>query len=111
MKKFTKINESFECEKCGKEVIPTDSGTYRDHCPFCLYSKHVDINPGDRSNPCKGLLEPIDLEKGKKDSMVLVYKCQKCGETVRNKMALKTKAQPDDYDLALKIVKEKKLTY
>jgi DNA-directed RNA polymerase subunit RPC12/RpoP len=108
MKKFTKINDPFTCENCGKEVLPTDSGTYRDHCPFCLYSKHVDVNPGDRANSCKGLLKPIDLDKGKKGTLVIIYKCLRCSAEVRNKMAQKTTIQPDDYDLALKISSSEK---
>ena len=58
------INESFECENCGKNVSKS-AYTARDHCPFCLYSKHVDINPGDRNNKCLGLLKPIGIEKFK----------------------------------------------
>ena len=54
MKQFTMRDESFTCENCHKEVKPLGY-TARDHCPYCLYSKHVDINPGDRQNTCKGL--------------------------------------------------------
>ena len=64
MKKFYKSDESFICENCGKEVEKLNY-TSRDHCPYCLYSKHVDINPGDRMNTCKGLLKPIGIEKFK----------------------------------------------
>ena len=62
MKKFNMIDENFICEHCGKEVKKAEY-TARDHCPYCLYSKHVDINPGDRENTCKGLLKPIGIEK------------------------------------------------
>ena len=65
MKKFNMIDESFICENCGKEVTRLGY-TARDHCPFCLYSKHLDINPGDRENTCKGLMRPIGIEKFKK---------------------------------------------
>lgn len=80
MKKFTKNNETFVCENCGKEVDkhPTSS---RDHCTYCLYGKHVDINPGDRLNSCKGLLKPIGLKttNGKEK---IVYRCEKCSKIV-----------------------------
>ena len=66
MKKFNMIDEVFTCENCGKNVDKLNY-TARDHCPYCLYSKHVDINPGDRMNECKGLLEPIGIEKFKTD--------------------------------------------
>ena len=64
MKTFSKLDDNFICEKCGKNVEKLRY-TSRDHCPFCLYSKHVDINPGDRANECKGLLKPIEIEKFK----------------------------------------------
>ena len=76
------INEDFVCENCGRKVEKSDY-TARDHCPYCLYSKHVDINPGDRANPCKGLLKPIGLEKYR-DTFKIVYRCCSCGEIHRN---------------------------
>ncbi len=84
MKKFNMINEDFTCENCGMKVHKS-SYTARDHCPYCLYSKHVDINPGDRNNTCQGLLKPISIEKFK-DSYKIVYTCLKCGETHKNIM-------------------------
>lgn len=82
MKVFNMINENFICENCGKEVQKSDY-TARDHCPYCLFSKHLDINPGDRLNECKGLMKPIGIEKFK-DSFKIVYKCSKCGEIHKN---------------------------
>lgn len=85
MKKFTMRDESFVCENCHNNVSPLNY-TARDHCPICLYSKHVDIMPGDRNNPCKGLLEPIGIEKFK-DTYKIIYKCQKCKQQHKNIMA------------------------
>lgn len=82
MKKFNMINESFICEYCGFSVKKS-SYTARDHCPNCLYSKHVDINPGDRKNECKGLLAPIGIEKFK-DTYKIIYKCEKCKTIHKN---------------------------
>lgn len=84
MKRFHMLNENFICEHCGREVKKS-SYTARDHCPFCLYSKHVDINPGDRLNPCKGLLQPVGVEKYK-DTFKIIYTCESCGETHKNIM-------------------------
>ena len=64
MKSFNEIDESFVCEKCGFKVGKLGYSC-RDHCPNCLYSKHVDNNPGDRKNKCKGLLKPVEIEKFK----------------------------------------------
>lgn len=85
MKRFNELDESFICEHCNKNV---DKLIYssRDHCPYCLYSKHVDINPGDRLNTCLGLLKPIGIEKYK-DTYKILYRCQKCGQSHKNIMA------------------------
>ena len=85
MKLFSKNDNFFICENCGNEVKPLNY-TSRDHCPYCLYSKHVDINPGDRLNTCKGLLEPIGIEKFK-DTYKIIYKCNKCKTLHKNIMA------------------------
>lgn len=60
---------------------------YRNHCPFCLYGKHVDIHPGDRANECQGLLKPMGVEKDKKNNWKILYECEKCGASLRNKTA------------------------
>ena len=62
MKLFSMKDEEFVCEHCGNNVSKLNY-TARDHCNYCLCSKHVDINPGDRQNTCKGLLVPIGIEK------------------------------------------------
>ena len=74
---FIKKKENFVCENCGHKVI---GDGYTNHCPECLWSKHVDIFPGDRSEICGGLMEPIGLKvEGGKES--IFHKCIKCGET------------------------------
>ena len=79
------IDESFICENCGK-TVSKGGYTARDHCPFCLYSKHVDINPGDRLNTCCGALEPIGIEKYK-DTYKILYTCEKCHKPHKNIIA------------------------
>ena len=96
MKRFVLNDEEFVCENCGKKVNKLIYSS-RDHCPFCLYSKHVDINPGDRSNTCLGLLKPISIEKYK-DTYKIVYKCLKCGEIHKNIIA-----KDDNYDEIIKL--------
>ena len=85
MKKFNMIDESFICEKCNRKVEKLNY-TARDHCPYCLYSKHVDINPGDRQNNCKGLLVPIEIEKFK-NTYKIIYQCNKCNKIHKNIIA------------------------
>ena len=96
MKKFKMIDEEFICENCNKEVNKLNY-TARDHCPHCLYSKHVDINPGDRLNNCHGLLVPIGIEKYK-NTYKIIYKCNKCQILHKNIMA-----SDDNFDLIIKL--------
>ncbi|MBP5204121.1 RNHCP domain-containing protein [bacterium] len=72
---FIRRVENFVCENCNTEV---EGNGYTDHCPNCLYSKHVDINPGDRLCDCKGLMKPISVEY-KKQKYRIHYVCTKCG--------------------------------
>ena len=82
MKRFNMKDESFICKNC-KNLVKKLEYSARDHCPNCLYSMHVDINPGDRLNTCMGLLKPIGIEKYR-DTYKIIYKCQKCGEIHKN---------------------------
>ncbi|MDP1743689.1 MAG: RNHCP domain-containing protein [Candidatus Amesbacteria bacterium] len=80
-KKFQKKVEDFWCQNCGADVV---GNGYTNHCPKCLYSKHVDINPGDRLNSCQGMMKPINIET-KDGGFVVIHKCERCGEEKRNK--------------------------
>jgi len=73
---FQRTKEDFTCEHCGTFI--TGNG-YTNHCPHCLWSKHVDVHPGDRAEECGGLMEPVQLMK-KRDSFSLVHRCTRCGE-------------------------------
>ena len=97
MKQFTKRDEEFVCEHCGKKVSKLGY-TSRDHCPYCLYSKHVDNMPGDIEEECKGLLKPVQVELDSKKGYVIIYKCEKCGAIRKNKAAI-----DDDKDLLIKL--------
>jgi len=98
MKKFTKIDEEFICENCNEKITKLNY-TARDHCNKCLYSKHVDINPGDRNNNCKGLLKPIKIEKFKK-TYKIIYKCEKCNQIHKNIIA-----NDDNMDIIIELSK------
>lgn len=80
----------FKCFNCGKEVTADKLiGTLnRNHCPFCLWSLHVDLKiPGDRKANCLGLMKPIDLTFKKDGEIMLVHRCQKCGYISKNRIA------------------------
>ena len=97
-KRFTMIDEDFTCDYCGKQVLKLGY-TARDHCPYCLCSKHVDVMPGDRRELCHGKLIPKELEKYK-DTYKIVYECDKCHKIRKNIMA-----NDDDFDALLDILK------
>ena len=99
-KRFVKNDTGFVCVNCGTTVLPLGH-TSRNHCPKCLCSLHVDINPGDRANPCRGILRPIAVEPDAKKGYILIQKCEKCGEIRRNKTAHDAKVQPDDIGLII----------
>ncbi len=84
-KKFKMIDEGFICDICSFKVAPLGYSA-RDHCPRCLSSKHVDINPGDRMEKCGGILAPIATEKFK-DTYKIIYRCNKCHKIRKNIMA------------------------
>lgn len=83
MRKFQKKVENFICENCGIEI---KGNGYTNHCPECLYSKHVDVNPGDRAASCGGLMEPEKIEL-KKNRYVVVHRCLDCGYSKSNKVS------------------------
>jgi len=96
MKLFQRTKEDFVCENCGFKVTGTG---YTNHCPKCLYSKHVDVNPGDRGEICQGLMKPIGAELNHGEYTIL-YKCTKCGKIGKNKSA-----PEDDFDQIVLITK------
>ncbi len=100
-KRFRKNDEGFVCAHCGAEVLP-NGVTSRDHCPVCLHSLHVDLNPGDRANPCRGLLVPVGAVPHPQKGFQIVYQCAKCGKIHKNKAAL-SGVQPDDTDLLIRL--------
>ncbi len=98
IKKFQRKIEDFVCGRCGASV----SGTgYTDHCPKCLWSRHVDINPGDRLAQCRGAMEPVSVEI-KSGEHIIYYKCQRCGFEHRAKADEK-----DNFEAILELTNNK----
>lgn len=81
MKTFTKRKEDFNCAHCGAVVR---GNGYTNHCPNCLWSMHVDNNPGDRAASCHGMMRPISAEKSG-DEFIITHKCETCGKTKRQR--------------------------
>lgn len=101
-KRFSKNDNGFVCAHCGKKVEPLGY-TSRNHCPFCLWSLHLDINPGDRSCTCGGQMQPVKVETDAKKGYIIVHRCLSCGEIHRNKAAHEAKNQPDNLSLLIKL--------
>lgn len=91
-KKFQRTKEDFLCGKCGFFV--RGSG-YTNHCPQCLWSKHVDVNPGDRRATCLGLMEPVGVEV-KGGEYTIFHRCTQCGFEKKNKAS-----KEDNFDVLL----------
>jgi hypothetical protein len=78
--KPTKPKPLFTCGHCGRDVYP---GRYqgeekpRNHCPFCLWSKHVSVG-GAVYPPCGAMICGVSVGDDQ-----IVWRCLGCGFTVR----------------------------
>lgn len=96
----TTVDKSFTCSHCGKDVsVVGNIGTKnRNHCPHCLWSKHVDeLNPGDRLSKCGGDMRPVGITfkktpadkwgKIRVGELMLTHVCEKCNKVNHNRTA------------------------
>ena len=81
-----KENTAFVCENCGTFVSKHSNGSYRNHCNVCLYSKHLDIIPGDRSSDCYGIMEPVGQRIHSKKGLQILHRCSLCNHKQWNKI-------------------------
>ena len=95
-KNFIARDEVFTCRHCGSQVQPLEHGTYRNHCPYCLWSRHLDLfEPGDRLAACKAGMRPVALsvKRSRKKyaprsgELMLVHQCTGCGKLSINRIA------------------------
>ncbi len=93
-RKFTRTIEDFVCGNCGKEVV---GNGYTNHCPECLWSKHVDKNPGDRLESCGGSMKPVNIVKEGKD-FIITHICVRCSFERRKKVV-----EGDNFETVIKI--------
>ncbi len=93
-RKFQRTKEDFTCEHCGSFV---HGSGYTNHCPQCLWSKHVDVNPGDRQATCQGPMKPVSVET-KSGEYIILHRCVSCGFEKRNKAA-----KDDSFDAILQL--------
>lgn len=94
-----RINSDFRCVHCRQVVsaLPLLSGVHnRNHCPYCLWSRHLDLNQaGDRLSACKAGMRPLgltikraikkyNLQSGE---LMIVHQCTECGRFSINRIA------------------------
>ncbi len=84
-KRFRRYIEDFICGHCGASV--TGDG-YTNHCPECLWSRHVDVHPGDRAASCLGMMKPVGFTI-KHGDYILTHRCTTCGMEKKNKTSKK----------------------
>lgn len=81
-------SDAFTCKVCGRLVTPGEAGTgHRNHCPNCLSSLHVDIQPGDRESDCGGVMEPVAVWVRKGGEWAVIHRCKRCGALSSNRVA------------------------
>ena len=81
-------DQAFKCGHCKQFIgAPIMGGRQRNHCPNCLYSKHVDhTRPGDRRSTCHSLMEPVGMVLRRNED-VLIHRCLGCGKEDPNRIA------------------------
>lgn len=95
-RRFARTREDFVCRQCGYEVRGTG---YTNHCPRCLWSRHMDVHPGDRAQQCAGMMRPTAVET-RSGNQVIVHHCERCGFTRRNKATAE-----DDFEAILEVMR------
>ena len=80
--------DSFTCRVCGWPVVSQGAGSsHRNHCPNCLWSIHLDNEPGDRESDCRGRMEPIGVWVRKNGEWAILHRCTVCGKISSNRIA------------------------
>ena len=104
----------FKCQHCQAlvSVVHELSGVNnRNHCPYCLWSRHLDLyQAGDRLSACRGSMQPIGLTlkktrnkyaRGLSGELMLIHACQGCQALSINRIAV-----DDDVALLVEVFEE-----
>jgi hypothetical protein len=94
------LDGDFQCIHCSRPVVfnPVQSGVQnRNHCPYCLWSKHLDLErAGDRLAACKAPMKPVGLSLKQPHKrypvcrggeLMVIHLCVECGKTSVNRVA------------------------
>lgn len=98
-KPWQQSEQDFRCTHC-RRMVPTTGGigtAHRNHCPYCLHSRHVDTKPGNRASDCHARMVPVGLTtrqngvdkygRPREDDIMLVHLCSGCGAVNINRIA------------------------
>ena len=96
-KQFKRTIEDFTCQACGAQV---QGNGYTNHCPHCLWSKHVDVFPGDRRATCMGMMRPVSVFTDHGEYGI-VHACVACGHEKKNMTG-----KQDSFEAILRISKQ-----
>jgi len=85
----SEADQAFKCGHCKQFIgAPISGGRQRNHCPNCLYSRHVDGKmPGDRKATCHAMMRPAGLHTRRNGEEVLIHECLGCGKRDPNRIA------------------------
>jgi predicted RNA-binding Zn-ribbon protein involved in translation (DUF1610 family) len=110
----TQTSSEFVCRNCGTFVsahIALSGVGNRNHCPYCLASRHLDqFEAGDRLSACKACMQPVGLtfkRTAKKytghqpGELMIVHCCEDCGDVSINRIAA-----DDDTQLLLAVLEQ-----
>lgn len=97
--------DHFTCKVCDRLVVPVGAGSdHRNHCPNCLSSLHLDLEPGDRAADCGGIMDPVGVWVRKNGEWAVIHRCRRCGALSSNRVAA------DDNPMKLMSIALKPLT-
>lgn len=85
----SEADQAFKCGHCKQFIgAPPSGGRQRNHCPNCLYSRHVDDTaPGDRKSDCHALMKPIGILVRRNGEESIIHRCLGCGKEDPNRIA------------------------
>lgn len=85
----TEADQAFKCGHCKQFIgAPISGGRHRNHCPNCLYSRHVDDTmPGDRKSDCHAMMAPAGILNRRNGEQVIIHRCLGCGKDDPNRIA------------------------
>ncbi len=85
----TERDQAFKCRHCKQFIgAPISGGRHRNHCPNCLYSRHVDRSvPGDRRSDCGSLMAPVGVLNRRNGEQMILHRCLGCGKEGPNRLA------------------------